>query len=295
VIGPWDHAGTRVPAAESGGLRFGQASLLDLRRLHEQWYRWTMRGGDKPEFLRKRVAYYTLGAEEWRYADTLEAVTARYEHYHLQSTGDATAVGASGTLAQERSRGSPDQLLHDPRDVSMAKLESEVDPESRVDQRMVLAGSARQFVYHTPEFFQALDVSGFCRLSIWLSIDQPDVDLRVAIYEISRAGDSIELTTACLRARYRTNLREPTLIETRDPLRYDFTDFTFVSRRIAVGSRLRLVIAPVNSIHWQKNYSSGGVVSEESALDARLVTLRLFHDDAHPSALQIPVGSTEVG
>ena len=38
IIGPWDHAGTRTPQAEFGGLKFGQASLVDLPKLHLDWY-----------------------------------------------------------------------------------------------------------------------------------------------------------------------------------------------------------------------------------------------------------------
>src|SRR5262249_38311372 len=57
IIGPWDHAGTRTPQAEFGGLRFGPASLLDLPQLHLDWYAWTMQGGSKPSFLQKPVAY----------------------------------------------------------------------------------------------------------------------------------------------------------------------------------------------------------------------------------------------
>ncbi len=68
IIGPWDHAGTRTPKAEVGGLKFGQASVLDLNKLHAEWYDWVMKGGAKPEFLKKRVAYYMMGAEEWKYA-----------------------------------------------------------------------------------------------------------------------------------------------------------------------------------------------------------------------------------
>ncbi len=38
IIGPWDHAGTRTPQAEFGGLTFGPASLVDLPKLHLEWY-----------------------------------------------------------------------------------------------------------------------------------------------------------------------------------------------------------------------------------------------------------------
>jgi hypothetical protein len=68
IIGPWDQSGTRTPKAEVGGLKFGQASVLDLNKLHAEWSDWAMKGGPKPEFLNRRVAYYVVGAEEWKYA-----------------------------------------------------------------------------------------------------------------------------------------------------------------------------------------------------------------------------------
>jgi len=38
----------------------------------------------KPSSLQKNVAYYVMGAERWRYTDTLESVTARSIPLHLQ-------------------------------------------------------------------------------------------------------------------------------------------------------------------------------------------------------------------
>ena len=67
IIGPWDHAGTRTPQAKVGGVEFGPDSLVDLPKLHVDWYNWTMAGGPRPEFLKKAVAYYVMGAERWRY------------------------------------------------------------------------------------------------------------------------------------------------------------------------------------------------------------------------------------
>jgi uncharacterized protein len=72
-------------------------------------------------------------------------------------------------------------------------------------------------------------------------------------------------------------------------IRYEFDGFTFFSRRIAKGSRLRLVVSSPNSIFGQKNYNSGGVVAGESGADARTVQVTLFHDGEHASYLELPV------
>ena len=300
VIGPWDHAATRTPRAQIGGLTFGPASLVDLPKLHLDWYAWTMQAGPKPEFLKKPVAYYVMQADRWRYADTLDAVTAESRAYYLDSTSNATDVLGSGSLRADvptgkadHPAGKADHYIYDPRDSSFAELESTVDPESLTDQRMVYARRGEQLIYHTAPFVKDTEVSGFFKFSAWIAIDQPDTDFSVNVYEIRQDGTSILLSSDLMRARYRLNPREPKLIGTREPLRYDFQRFTFVSREITKGSRLRLILAPVNSIYSQRNYNSDGVAAEESMQDARPVTVTLFHDRSHPSALFVPIGQPD--
>jgi putative CocE/NonD family hydrolase len=291
IIGPWDHAGTRTPSTQCGGLTLGPASLLDLQKLHLDWYAWTMQEGPKPAFLRKPVAYYVMYADKWRYADTLEAVTGTTRALHLDSTANANDVLSSGTLTADTARGRPDHYLYDPRDVSTADLEATVDPESLVDQRMTYALRGKQLVYHSAPFDKDTEISGVFRLSAWMAIDQPDTDFLVIIDEIREDGTSIELTSDNLRARYRESAREPKLISTKGPLRYDFDHFTFLSQEVKKGSRLRLIIGPINSIYREKNYNSGGAVESESMADARPVTVTLYHDQGHPSTLYVPLGA----
>jgi uncharacterized protein len=285
VIGPWDHAGTRAPKAEFAGLKVDQASLLDLGKLHREWYAWTMQGGAKPEFLKNNVAYYVTGAERWRYADTLNDVTGLTKPFYLHADGRLQA--------EPPGRGEADQYVYDPRDVSLAELESTIDPASLTDQRLQHARMGKQLVYHSMPFGEDTEISGFFRLTAWLSIDQPDTDFIVSIHEIDCKGDSLFLSNDILRARYRESLRQAQLITTREPLRYGFERFTFVSRLVRRGHRLRLVFGSINSIFSEKNYNSGGVVSEESMQDGRIVTVRLFHDAAHPSALYVPYCKAE--
>lgn len=290
VIGPWDHAGTGTPKTEFGGLSLGPHTLLDMAKLHLRWYAWAMQGGGEPDFLKKRVTYYVMYADRWRYADSLEAITADTRTLYLDSTTNATDVLSSGTLVTRASIGSPDHYVYDPRDLSTAELESTVDPDSLVDQRMIYALRGKELVYHSMPFERDTEISGFFELTAWVAIDQPDTDFVASIYEIREDGTSVLLTSDQLRARYRESLRESKLIHTKAPLRYDFAHFTFVSQEVKKGSRLRLVVRPLNSLYSEKNYNSGGTVSKESMRDARPVTVTLYHDRAHPSALLVPLG-----
>jgi hypothetical protein len=94
------------------------------------------------------------------------------------------------------------------------------------------------------------------------------------------------MTEQHMCTRYREGLRVEKLIRTEDPLRYDFDRFFFVSW-------LRLVVRANHNLKWQKNYNSGKAVVDETMADARTVTVRLYHDAAHPSALSVPIGRSD--
>jgi putative CocE/NonD family hydrolase len=294
VIGPWDHPGTRTPKQEFMGMKFGPASLVDLPQLHLDWYRFAMEGGPKPDFLRKPVAYYVSGAEHWRYADTLEAITAESRPLFLDSTGaSGRDVYNAGSLAVRRvGRGAPDSYRYDPRDVSLAKIEAQSDLDSALDQVMLLANQAH-LVYVSAPFEQDQELSGFFRFEAWIAIDQPDTDFAVTVAEISTNGTVTPLSSDIMRARYRESLRSQKLVTTKEPLQYVFNHFTFASRLVGKGSRLLLVLSAANSIGFEKNYDSGGVIADETIADSRPVTVALFHDPQRRSALYVPIAVQE--
>ncbi len=292
ILGPWDHAGTRTPAREVGGLVFGEASLLDLNQLHKEWYDWTMKDGPQPEFLRQRIAYYVVGADEWKYVDSLEAIATDSRRLYLASVGGrANDVFHSGTLAEEppAADAGPDRYVYDPLDTRPGELEGEEIENYLTDQRFELQLFGNGLVYHSSPFAEEVEISGYLKLVVWVAIDVPDTDFQAAVYEILSDGGSVALTNDLMRARYRESLREPKLVEPGEVNRYEFDGFPFFSRRIAKGSRLRLVFKSPNSIQTQKNYNSGGVVAEESGADARTAHVTLYHDADRPSYLELPI------
>jgi putative CocE/NonD family hydrolase len=291
IIGPWDHAGTRTPKAEVGGLKFGQASVLDLNKLHTEWYDWAMKGGAKPDFLKKRVAYYLVGAEEWKYADSLESISNTTKVLYLSSNGEAGDVFRSGSLT-ERKAGSTaptDSWVYDPLDTRPGDTESGDDGPSLTSQRLVLNLFGEGVIYHSEIFPEATEIAGFPKLTLWLKMDVPDTDLEAGLYEILPDGGSVELTSASIRARYRESLRDAKPVPMGKTEKYVFDNFTFFARQIAKGSRLRLVVRSINSPGTEKNYNSGGVVAAETGKDARTAHITLTHDTEYPSALDLPV------
>ena len=292
ILGPWDHAGTRTPNRDVGGLRFGEASLVDLNKLHKEWYDWIMKEGMKPEFLKKRVAYYVVGpgAECWKYADDLEAIASEKRLMFLHSQGTANDAFSSGTLGSGKPLiEKPDNYTYDPLDTRPAEVERAAGENILTDQRAALNLFGNGVVYHSEPFAEATEISGYAKFTCWMAMDVPDTDFQVIIFEIRPDGTSVVLTQDLMRARYRDSLREEKLVKPGEINRYEFKSYPWFSRRVSKGSRLRLLLKSPNSYALEKNYNSGGVVAEESGKDSRTAHVTVYHDSEHPSFLEVPV------
>jgi uncharacterized protein len=304
VIGPWDHAGTRTPTDEVAGVKFGPGAVIDLNDLHQKWYDWTMKSGPKPEFLKNHVAYYLLapgnsGANgEWKYADNLESLVANPKTFYL-ATGPVLGNGVfrSGSLNETYPKEGermipPGKFIYDPLDTTRGETVDGLDPKEKtagIDQTYPLSIAKDGLVYHTEALPNETPFIGCPAVTLWVSIDTPDVDLSAHLYEIQPDGTSIVLWSDTRRLRYRDSLREAKLVKPGEIVRCDFNPGLFVARRLMKGSRLRLVVSSPNSIHVQKNYCSGGVVAEETAKDARTCHVQVYHDATHPSTIQLPL------
>lgn len=292
VIGPWDHEGVGAPKPSLDGVAFGPASLIDMRALSVDWYRWTMTAGQRPALLGDKVAYYVTGADRWRHAPSLDAVTDHLAPLYLTSSGSQPRFSQPGRLGPTPPEAPiADRFVYDPLDVNAAELETGILPYNLTDVRLLETNDGKQLVYDSDPFGSDAELSGFFRLDAWLGIDQPDTDFRVLVYLIEKDGRSVLLTNDTKRARYRTSLREAHISTSFEPQLYCFDTFWFTSRLVTAGERIRLVVGPYNSIYTQKNYNSGKAISLETREDARPVTVTVRSNGACRSVLWMPVAA----
>jgi predicted acyl esterase len=135
----------------------------------------------------------------------------------------------------------PDRYAYDPRDLRPGALEEHADPNYLTDQTAALSLAGDGVIYHSEPFAEATEISGWVKLGVWLSLDVPDTDFAVALYEVKANGGSVLLTSDLMRARNRHSTARDELVTPGAVERYDFDGFPWFSRRVAKGSRLRLV------------------------------------------------------
>jgi putative CocE/NonD family hydrolase len=259
--------------------------MIDMGELEADWFDWTLKGGAKPRLLQKRVAYYVTGADVWKYADSLSELGRHPTKYYLSSPGRGAETAAhAGLLATAQPSATPaDQWTYDPLDTRPG--ERPVDKELDFSPEADGAG----LVYQTAPFDRVTEISGFPKLTLWLKLDVPDTDIWVTLYEVTAAGKALNLDDVPLRLRYRESRVQPTLITPGQATKVEFDRFRFMSRAVARGSRIRLVIQSPNSIRVQKNYNSGGDVALETAKDAKTAHIQLLHEGNTWSVLELPV------
>jgi len=230
-------------------------------------------------------------ADAWKYSNSLATIAAKPMTLYLSTpAGNANDVFHSGTLAPEMpGQHSAARYVYDPLDTRPAELEKEEVPNGLTNQRNAtnLFGSA--LIYHSEPVPHETEITGIPKLVAWITLDVPDTDFDVSLFEIKPDGSSVYLSSDLMRARYRASLRGEQLIKPGEAVRYEFSTFRFFSRRIAKGSRLRLLFGALNSSQFEKNYNGGGDVAVESRADAKVAHVTLHQDNDHPSWLQIPV------
>ena len=291
VIGPWDHGGTQRPTMTIMGLTIPDAAVLNMSSFQADWDDWILGRGGKPEFFRDKVAYFMLGADEWRYAPSLPAASSGSDATFCLSdaAGTPADVFHSGELVQTSPRVQPPAIIvSDPHELPEVSLAGYVPDEDLTSQFRDF--QKRAIVFHSEPLAHDMEVAGHMRLRLVTEANTPDFDLWAQVLMVLPDGSTIRLGEDIRRARFRDGPFTEELLKPGQIAGIPF-EFYWMARRIPAGARLPLTIAPLNSPSYQKNYNTGGRIGYEKIEDARVATIKVFHDAAHPSCLFMPLAA----
>ncbi len=291
LIGPWDHIGTQHPRKMIEGLAIPDSAVIDMNRLHADWYDWVLGRGPRPALLRDRVTYYMMGANEWRYAHSLSGASSgkSLSLYLEDRAGTPRDVFHSGSLRPSRpGREPPATIIDDPRTLPELAVARYAADENLHSQFRAYEKSA--LVFHSAPLPQSVDVAGEMRLDLIVRSDAPDFDLWAQVQMIRPDGSAITLGQDIRRARFRNGFFKQELLKPDQVITLPFV-FHWLAWRIPAGTRIRLVVMPLNSPDYQKNYNTGGRIVYENPKDARVAHIQLFHDSRRASVLLLPLAA----
>jgi uncharacterized protein len=286
VIGPYDHIlGQRglVTALgdttyEIAGYKVDPVALTDFGELRFQWFDYIFKGAPKPALLKDKVNYQVMGANVWKHAPSIAAMsneTLRFYMIALRS-GDAYRLS-------ERNPATNTTVLQT---VDLADR-SDVDrrsPGGGVVDTAIDTWNGVAFVSNplpTP-----IELSGLFSGRLEFITNKKDFDINISLYELTSNSEYVLLSTYWTRASAIGDLTQRRLLTPGKRERLDFRSVRLMSRKFEPGSRLVVLINIIKQPDMQINYGTGKDVSDETIADAgEPLKIQWFGD----SFIDIPV------
>jgi putative CocE/NonD family hydrolase len=266
-----------------GGFKVGSGAVLDMEKLHKEWYDSVLKGKPRPEFLKDRVMVYVTGENAWHSAPSFEALAPDTVTLYLGGAAGGHDLFRSGALtATAPAEKSEARLVLDPAKMQDRDAfdESARDTNWLTTQRGAYGVSDREVFFHSEPFQEDVELTGIPELRLWVSSSVPDADLTADLYEVRPDGSAVYLSYGILRLRYRDDIRKPSALPIDTPVLVDLKNLSLFAHKVSKNSRLRLRVGLVDSPAWQRNPETAG----------RVATLRVLSDPEHPSVLRLPRG-----
>jgi putative CocE/NonD family hydrolase len=263
VIGPYEHFAVQWAWKPwvIRGYPIDPVAQLDTPELTFQWFDYIMKRGPKPAVLKNRINYQVMGANEWRSASSIESMSREQLTLHLSParSGDYYTLSA--------------QLPAGP-----AVVTQRVDFTDRTSTSFgaypgVVLSAKPDFkeaqLFVSEPFDAPAVVSGMFSARLHAILNKKDMDIAMALYEITPSGEFFHLSWTVQRASFARDMTKRKLLvpNARQVIPLDNTHL--VSRRLGKGSRLLVALTINRSPDYQINYGTGKDVSVESIADAK--------------------------
>tara|TARA_R110002073_G_scaffold335987_1_gene529743 strand:+ start:5363 stop:7105 length:1743 start_codon:yes stop_codon:yes gene_type:complete len=288
IIGPWSHAGTRNPVTNLGGLTFGSNSKLEMKKLHLDWFNWTLKNDKKPEFLNDRVSYYMMDQNKWKYTNQIENITSDTITYYLSSPkSNAKSFINPGFLGPKTSTVKDKDIIeYNPLDTVVVASYTGSD----YYKAPLPIEKKGRIIYVSEVLDSDTPIVGRFEVGLYLTLNVPDTDLQVTLQTINEVGEIKHIGTDKLRLRYHKGLTHPNFPVPGEMFFCKFDKPYITALMAEKGSRFILSISSINSINFQKNYNSGKDVSLETNKDSIKAEINVHHSKKHSSYIKIPIG-----
>jgi putative CocE/NonD family hydrolase len=304
VIGPWRH-GTNHDRALNG-FSFGPDALRDdFWLLKLQTYDHFLKEIDNG-IPKSKVDYFVLGANEWKSASQWPPVESRPQTWYFHSNGDAQRLMTSGSLSKSPPTGAepPDRYVYDPNNpppnwMSWDQMKQFEDVQSFPYDFKDIEARPDVVKFTSAPLEQDLTIAGNVMLVLYASTDVRDTDWWVHVSDVDSTGQSVRLTMAVMRARFRdgddtvhhvfgSNYEHETLLsgDPSDVVRYDIS-LRAIANTFKKGHRIRIAI--MNALDNDAFPNSNTGKNEATVTETVIGMMAIHHSAGHASHVVLPV------
>lgn len=263
VIGPYDHFGSRMPDKPKlvRGYSIDPVAQMDTPELMFQWFDYVFKGAAKPALLKDKINFQVMGANVWRHAPSIAAMSDESRQFYLASTRADAYYKLSPDKPSQA--GSLDLTVNF---ADRTTVSANTYPDAIVTEKL----SAEQaLIFATDPFDAPVSVNGQFTATLRFVSNKKDLDIALVLYEVMPDGKFFHLSYAVSRASYAKDMSKRVLLTPGQTETVTLNNTLLVSRQLKKGSRLLLVLDVNRSAYAQVNHGTGKDVSDESIADAQ--------------------------
>jgi putative CocE/NonD family hydrolase len=300
VLGPWGHTDTAT--RKVGDRDFGPTAIIDLQDKYLRWFEHWLKGADSGILDEPLVSIFVMGRNEWLHGPVYPLPETRFEKWYLHSDGGANTLAGDGRLSPELPNGDAafDEYVYDPGDPTPSprfyeqpeaaegeeRSAEELEATVKAHYADVLKSRADILVYRSAPLETPLTIAGPISAVLTASTSARDTDWFMRLGEVDEDGRVFPLAEGKIRARYRTSLDAPQLLDPDSVHEYTL-DLWQTGIEIPAGRRIQVEVASASFPLFSRNLNTGG--HNELETDYVSATQRVYHEPSRPSYVLLPV------
>ena len=300
VLGPWGH----TPEAQRmlGDIDFGPEAAPDLPKAYLRWFDKWLKGMENGIDKEPLVSLFVMNSNRWVHGPSYPLPQTKFEKWYLSSGGKANTSKGDGELQREPpAAGSPpDRYVYDPGDPTPNPgFDEESDEEEKLERSMeeqkakgkkqhLSVTDAREdiLVYTSEPFTEPYTIAGPVSAKLFAASSAKDTDWFVRLLEIEPDGEIHALVEGRFRARFRSSMSRPELLEPGQVYAYEL-DLWQTGLTFETGSRMRVEVASASFPLFSRNLNTGGHNEKETKFVSAEQTI--YHDAEHASHVLVPM------
>ncbi|MCP4853930.1 MAG: CocE/NonD family hydrolase [Fuerstiella sp.] len=280
VVGPWAHSKKR----RYGNIDFGPEATVDVTELQIQWFDYWLKKKKNGVDQTSSWKIFVMGDNSWRDENEWPLQRTKDKSLFVSSNGTANTPAGDGTLLwQQQPETGTDRFAYDPNNPvpSLHGPGLQVRP---TDQQPV-ADRTDILVYQTEPLEERFEVTGNVTVELYASSSAPDTDFFARLIDVAPDGIARDVALGMVRARYRTGLQQPTLLEPGEIVRYT-VEMDPTSNAFLPGHRIRLDITSSDFPNYDRNHNTAADQNADSELKTAQQTIH--HGGVHATRLIVP-------
>jgi putative CocE/NonD family hydrolase len=279
VIGPWSHGVGTIARTRTGDRDMGAAAAVDYDALVLRWMDRWVRGIENGVDREPPVRVYLMGAGKWLEFPDWPAPGVRERTMYLDGRTDGQLVTEPPRTADSTT------FTSDP----VNPVTDAFAERAGAHDYRGLVGRPDVAIFETEPLGADLDVVGAMRAEIYLSVNAPDTDLWVKVYDVAPDGTAWNLMSPgldVLRASYREGGPARSLLEPGRVYLLQLPSL-LTANRFLKGHRIRVALMTSFAPHMSRNLHTGAL--EFDSAESRRAVITVHTGGAHASRLVLPV------